>query len=431
MEKIWAVEPNYLVGYLETTLNINDELNNKPAAFFGNLSSKEKDIFSISGDTAIINIKGLLSHDGPSLIDRFFGFNGTGYGEILEAIAQIQKDDEVKTVRLIMDTPGGEVAGVDKVFQAISELSKSKTVIAESHGLIASAGYWIASAASKIIATSPADEIGSIGVVVIAIDFSKAREERGIKVVVIRSKNAPNKRPDVSTEKGKNTLQERVDSIERVFIGRISEGRGIPVETIKSDFARGSLFVAEDPDSEKDDALSVGMIDAVESSVIPTQAPKNKHKKNKAQDLPISAPIKKEEHAMDLTEALADTGLAREIEARDNENIAIGVKKEKTEATARVDKCKKFLISNEYPEVVKNLAIKVISGESEYSALEGAVCVIDAQKEEKKAADAQKETGEQKETPPDIHGNGDNPKGVCGSNEDFAALEKEIEAGRC
>jgi ClpP class serine protease len=400
----------------------------KPKSFFGDISTEEKEILSISDDTAVINIKGLLSQEGPSIIDRIFGFGGTGYGEILEAIEEIQGNEDIKTVRLVMDTPGGEVAGVDKVFQAIAELRKTKTVIAESHGLIASAGYWIASAASKIIATSPVDEIGSVGVVVVAIDFSKAREECGIKVVVIRSKNAPNKHPDVSTEKGKSTLQERVDSIERVFIGRISEGRGIAVEDIEKTFARGSVLIAEDPDKEKEDALSVGMIDSVESSVIPAQSPKDGRKKNKAQDnQPVSAPKDKEGKAMDLKEAMADVGLSREIEARDKINIDAGREKEKTEASARIEKCKKYLISSDYPEIIKTLAINVISGDSDYAALEGAVAVIDSQKEATKSNDAATETAEQKETPPETQDSETVPEGVCETNEAFADLEKKIQ----
>jgi ClpP class serine protease len=386
MKKIWAVEPNFLVEYLETTLNISKDIKEKPASFFGDVSAKDREIFSISGDTAIINIKGILSQEGPDFFDILFGFGGTGYGEIIEAISKIQKNEDVKTVRLIMNTPGGDVDGVDKVFQAVQELGKTKTVIAESHGLIASAGYWIASAASKIIATSPSDQVGSIGVVIVAIDFSKADKECGIEVVVIRSANAPDKIPDISTEEGKSILQDRVDAIERVFIGRISEGRGISVETIESDFARGSVLIAEDPDSKKDDALSVGMIDSVESPVVPSIEARGDHKKGKAQDIPpITAQKEKEGKTMDFNEVLADPILAREIQARDKENFDKGVKATKSDFKARAEKCKKFLVSNEYPEVVKNLAIKVMNGESDYSALEGAVTVIDAQKEEEKA----------------------------------------------
>jgi ClpP class serine protease len=433
MKKIWAVEPTFLVEYLETTLNSPDEIKQKPAAFFGNISTEEKDIFSIDGDTAIINIQGLLSQEGPNLIDRIFGFTGTGYLEILEAIAEVQKSEDVKTVRLIMNTPGGQVDGVDKVFQAVSELSKSKTVIAESHGLIASAGYWIASAASRIIATSPADQIGSIGVVVVAVDFSKCDKEHGIEVIVIRSANAPNKVPDPATEKGKEVLQKRVDAIERVFIGRISEGRGIPVETIEKDFARGSVLIADDPDIEKDDALSVGMIDAVESPVIPAEAPKDGGRKQKAQDVPpITAPKKKEEKAMDLKEYMAkDSLLIKEIEVRDRENIVKGVAQEKTETAERIKTCQKYLTSDEYPQTIKNLALKVVSGESHPAALEGAVAIIDSQNEEKKAKAAAEETGEQTETPPDTHDGGTAPEGICDTNEAFEALMKKENEAHC
>lgn len=432
MEEIWAVEPIYLVGYLERILNISEEMKQNPKAFFGDVSIEQEEIFSEDGDTATINIKGLLSQDGPSFLDRLFGFTGTAYGEILEAVAKIQENNDIKTIRMVMDTPGGEVAGVDKVFQAISELGKSKTVIAESHGLIASAGYWIASAAGKIVATSPADEIGSIGVVVVAIDFSKAREECGIKVVVIRSKNAPNKYPDVSTEKGKSTLQERVDATERVFIGRISEGRGIAVDTIEKTFARGSVLIAEDPDKSQDDALSVGMIDDVESSVLPAQDPKDRNKNKKAQDDPPTKASKdKEENPMDLKEAMADVGLAQEITARDNENIKKGANQEREQMKARIEKCKGILASEKYGESVKNLAVRVISGESEYSALEAAVCAIDAQKEGDNSAEAKEETDDQKETSPDTQDGETVPEGICETNEQFEALQKKEAEGNC
>ncbi|MEE9117765.1 MAG: S49 family peptidase [Calditrichia bacterium] len=433
MEKRWAVEPTFLVGYLETTLNISEDSQQQILSFFGANPVKSEEIFSINGDTAIINIKGILSQDGPGFIDRFFGFNGTGYRKIIEAINNIKANEEIKTVRLIMDTPGGEVAGVDKVWQAISDLSKSKTVIAESHGLIASCGYWIASAANKIIATSPADEIGSIGVVVVAIDFSKSREERGVKVVVIRSANAPNKLPDVSTDKGKSIIQNRVDPIERVFIGRISEGRGIPVATIENDFARGSVLIAKDTDPSKNDALSVGMIDAVESIVSPALAPKDKHKEKSqfiASDKTLDnngKSLSQEDSFMTLEELMAKhPELTREIESRDKANIAKGVERERTETKARIEKCKPFLISGDYPPVVKNLALDVITGESGQDALTGAVTVIDAQKEIANAAAASDETNNQGETPPETHDGVTTPEGVCGTNEEADALIKKL-----
>jgi ClpP class serine protease len=429
MIKIWAVEPNFLVGYLETILNIGEELKDKPAAFFDSVLSSSEEIFSVSGENAVINIKGILTQEGPSFLDRLFGFDGTSYGDILQAIAAIQKAEEVKTVRLVMNTPGGQVDGVDKVFQAIQALGKTKTVIAESHGLIASAGYWIASAASKIVATSPVDEIGSIGVVVVSVDFSKSREDRGVKVVVIRSENAPDKIPDISTEKGKNIIQERVNATERVFIARISEGRVIEMETVKKTFARGSVLIAKDPDSNKPDALSVGMIDSVESPVSPVMKIKGDHKKKSLDNPPIMANKKEEVKPMNLQEAMKDDELRIAIENRDGVNFAKGQHKEREEAKSRIEKCKKYIVSDEYPKVVKDLALKVISGESDYSALEGAVTVIDAQKEEAKAKAAIEETDGHEDTPPDNHDGGTAPEGVCETNEDFTALEKEIREG--
>ena len=225
MKTIWAAEPNFIIEYLSAIENFNVD---DPEAFFAGMPEEETpEILSIDGDTATITISGVLTKKGPSRIARFLGYGGTGYHEILEAIDAVKDQEAITTVILAMDTPGGRTNGVDAVYQAVSELKKSKRVIAENHGLIASCGYWIASAAHEIRALSPADETGSIGVVIVAIDWSKYDKEMGIKEVTIVSKNAPKKAPDVSKKSGRDVLQERVDSTERVFMARIAEGRGV------------------------------------------------------------------------------------------------------------------------------------------------------------------------------------------------------------
>jgi hypothetical protein len=94
-------------------------------------------------------------------------------------------------------------------------------------------------------------------------DYTQYDAEKGIKDIGIVSKNAPLKNPDTATAEGFKAYQERLDAIERVFIGRVSEGRGVSVETVEKDFGRGAVLVAQDPDPEQTSALSVGMIDKV------------------------------------------------------------------------------------------------------------------------------------------------------------------------
>lgn len=258
MSEIWACELEYLIDYQEKILNASISQEDIKA-----FEMPESSISDQAETEATIKIIGPLSKNGPSPLAHMLGIGGTSYNDIIKSISEISKDDNIKTVRLIMDTPGGEVNGIDEVWQAVHGLAKKKYVIAENHGLVASAGYWIASAANKIVATSPLSRTGSIGVSIIKIDTSKMDEQRGIKRVSIVSRNAPNKNPDIESKAGRESVQELADSIERIFIKRISIGRGIKEEKIIDDFGRGGILIADDPDKTKPDALSTGMIDEV------------------------------------------------------------------------------------------------------------------------------------------------------------------------
>lgn len=266
MFQTWACEKNYLLSYLDTVLNseiTSDVIN----AFLSNcnVDDERSGILSIDGTEARIKIRGFLSEKSLPPIAKFFGIGGTSYQDITNALAEASGNSDVDKIVLDMSTPGGEVSGVDNVWSAVRAASKSKIVTAENHGMIASAGYWIASAADEIVAKSPVVETGSVGVIATQINYDKARENAGIRVVNVISRNAPNKQPDGTQEEGLKVLQERVDAIERVFISRIAEGRGISSGEVEKNFGKGSLMIADDPNLLKPNALSVGMIDRVDN----------------------------------------------------------------------------------------------------------------------------------------------------------------------
>lgn len=208
MHNIWAVEPNAIQAYLEKresitadnqlAINAISQDNIKPDA--RSIFSKQQatDLFDISGSEATIRIIGVLTQDGPDWIDNLFGLAVTGYNQLIEAIDLISSDETIKNVKLIMDTPGGEASGCDLVCDSLKELASKVTLTAFNFGMIASAGYWLATAASKIIATSPTNETGSIGVLITGFDFTEALAKDGIKFVKIRSQNAPKKAPGIS-----------------------------------------------------------------------------------------------------------------------------------------------------------------------------------------------------------------------------------------
>jgi ClpP class serine protease len=373
-------------------------------------------IMTIANGEAVIKIEGVLSRTGPSPIARFFGFNGTGFNDIIESLQIAQEDPEVNVIRLSMNTPGGTVDGTDETFQAIMEARKTKPVIAENHDMIASAGYWIASAADKITAMSPAAETGSIGVVVVGADFSKAYEKIGIKIVKIVSKSAPDKAPDIGKKEGVAVIQDRVDAIERVFLERVSQGRGVSVEHIKENFGQGGLLIAQDVEN-KPGALSVGMIDAITAPTKPVtvqnQGGASSLHSNESNDLSTvdnaernktakTTKHEREEKSMDLQTFLSENPAAKaEFEAKISEARNAGNQSGRKTVTDRINKVLPHLaVDSNYPKAIKELCLKVLSGESPPETLDACVTMHDAKKEEAAANAAEEETANQAETPP-------------------------------
>lgn len=382
LNEVLAIERNFAVEYLKK--RINADMADRADAFVSYTDAPEEkrtSIYSINGDTASIDIRGVLTQSGPDWLDRFLGIEGTAYVDILDAIDEISERSEVKFVRLEMDTPGGEAQGVDTVYQAVQALAGEKKVYAINHGLVASAGYYIASAASEIIGVNPSVETGSIGVVIITLDRSDS------PVVQITSRNAPNKNPNAGTVDGKAILQDRVDALERVFIQRVAEGRGVDVETVKESFGRGGLLIAQDPDLSKPDATRVGMIDRVIYSAVDQTS---QGEAIQMQDDEVIDDVEidhAEENQQTEGEPMAD-------QKKQDQDLAVEVeqlKNERDQLKARVKAARPFLTAD-YPDKIRELAVKVLEGESKPEALEGAVVALDAMREESKTKAAIEDT---------------------------------------
>jgi ClpP class serine protease len=341
-------------------------------------------IYSLDGDTAHIKIEGPLSAEGPGLWDLFWGYGGAAYGDIISAIDRAKSDPLAKSVILDISSPGGTIDGVDQTWQAIRSVGKPITTCAGS--LLASAAYWLASGTDKIYAAAPTSEIGSIGVLVAAYDWSKWEENIGIKEIIITSSNAPDKAPDIATKHGRDTVKAQLDALERIFYSRVAEGRGVTTGHIAEHFGKGGLLVAADPSPDHEDAIRSGMIDGLTPQSEIFSSSEETH-------TPAQAGTKQEGQAMNLSELLAaNPAAATEIEALKAAAKAAGRDEAKAEYAARVDKVMGVLTSEAYPANIKTIAGNVLKGAEEPAAFTAAVAVYDAEAERRKSEAAQAET---------------------------------------
>jgi len=240
-ERPWAITPRMMETMIETVLNPDHMTVDALASKLGRPLEKTGGRVEVRGSTAILGIEGPIFR----------------YANLFTAISgATSMEMAAQDLELNINSPGGEVDGTAAFADMVRAGSERKPVFAYVDGMAASAAYWIASAAPKIIAQE-GSWVGSIGVVATTMDNRGAQERQGVKRYSIVSSQSPKKNPDVATDAGRAQIQELVDEIAAMFIGRVAAYRGVSAETVQSDFGQGGLLPTRL-------AKERGMIDSVQ-----------------------------------------------------------------------------------------------------------------------------------------------------------------------
>jgi signal peptide peptidase SppA len=218
-------------------------------AAYGDPRSERKPYAQV-GDTAIVPVHG-------TLINRFnssWGFV-TGYQYIEGALATAMDDATVSRVVMDVDSYGGEAAGAFELSDTIHQMRGKKPLMALVNTAAYSAAYAVASAADSIVAT-PSGGAGSIGVVTMHVDYSKALKEAGITVThIYAGKHKVDGSPyRPLTEEVRDSIQARIDKTYGVFVQNVARNRGLAEKAVRDTEARTY---------DAGDAMKLGLIDAV------------------------------------------------------------------------------------------------------------------------------------------------------------------------
>jgi ClpP class serine protease len=210
---------------------------------------------TVRDGTAVVPVLGPI-FPRATLINSSAG--GTALDAIMRDFRVAQASPAVDRVVMLFDSPGGVVSGLGEAAEGIRGARKPVTAFVT--GYAASAAYWLASQASEIVMERAA-QVGSIGVVA-SMSRQEAPGSDGRRNYEIVSSNAPNKRPDPSTEDGRAAVQAEVDGIEAVFIADVARGRGVPVSVVRSEFGRGAMVTGRVA-VERGMANRIGTLDSV------------------------------------------------------------------------------------------------------------------------------------------------------------------------
>jgi Periplasmic serine proteases (ClpP class) len=171
--------------------------------------------------------------------------------------AQLVKDPEVSAIVIDADSPGGTVDGIEELSNQIYDARGTKPIVAVVDHLMASAAYWIGTAAEEVV-ISPSGEAGSIGVFAVHEDWSKALDQEGIKVSLISAgKFKIEGNPyEPLAEDAKGAIQSRVNDYYDSFVNSIARNRGVNPDAVRNGFGEGRVVGARQ-------AVALGMADRI------------------------------------------------------------------------------------------------------------------------------------------------------------------------
>lgn len=212
------------------------------------------DDFMLRNGVAVIPLAGPLSKR-RTFFSFFFG--GTSTAWFSQVFRAALADPDVEAVVLDIDSPGGTVSGTEAAAAMVFDARAVKPVVAFGNGLMASAAYWIGSAASRVMVEKTAD-VGSIGVVMVHTEFSRMNEMDGIRRTVMTAGRykAVGNSAEPLTEEGRKIIQAELDTVYDLFTQDVARNRGVDIDTVRAEMADGRVFIGQQ-------AVDAGLADAV------------------------------------------------------------------------------------------------------------------------------------------------------------------------
>lgn len=257
-----ALEPSYTAAALARDLHMLSSVSRDQAiqshletraelcAAYGFSAPEQSKPFAFANGYAIIPISG-------SLLNRYsYSWSSvTGYNFIRSQMQMALQDDDVKAIIFDVNSYGGEAAGC---FELAAEIRASRAIkpslaVVDSNAY--SAGYALASAASRMVVT-PSGGVGSVGVIAMHVDMSKMLADWGLVVTLIyESEHKADGNPfQPLSEATKKNFEASIHKSYEAFVALVAENRGIDAQVVRDTKSRTY---------RADEALSLGLIDAI------------------------------------------------------------------------------------------------------------------------------------------------------------------------
>lgn len=246
---IYAIDPDFLAQIEEIEIEFNDA----NATKIEEALRKATSYSNIKGNVAILPLKGYISNR-TSLFGLLLGTPAESFGKWFQAALN---NPEVGAIVIDVDSGGGEAQGTQELSKMIYEARGPKPIISVVNAYAASAAYHIASAADEMVIT-PSGLAGSIGVLSVYRDESKALEDAGVKYTIIKAGQYKAEATGVNplSDEALAYRQSQVDEFYADFVNAVARNRGITAKQVQDNYGQGRVLTASK-------ALEVGMVDRI------------------------------------------------------------------------------------------------------------------------------------------------------------------------
>ena len=207
------------------------------------MTFKEKYVSGEGSDKiAVLPVTGLIGPQNPEPIP--LSAPAATPEAIRDQLRQATEDERVKAVIFEVNSPGGGVVPTDQIYESILDFKETtgKPVVVSMDATAASGGYYIATAADRIVANANT-LTGSLGVIFTYLNFEEAADNLGLEEEVVKSGTfkdigSATREP---TEEELEILQTYVDEGYDRFVEVIVEGRKLPEEEVR-ELADGRIY---------------------------------------------------------------------------------------------------------------------------------------------------------------------------------------------
>lgn len=163
------------------------------------------------------------------------------YSRLFDSIA---KSNRYRALLVDIDSPGGSASSSDVLYHSIKKVAEHKPVVASVQGMGSSGGYYLACAASKVVAL-PTALVGSIGVIFLRPILENLLGKLGVQFSVYKGGRLKDMTGFWRSPTGEESekLQGLVAEIYDNFVSVVAKGRSMEEARVR-ELATGEIFTA-------------------------------------------------------------------------------------------------------------------------------------------------------------------------------------------